>query len=245
MAFRFGSVLGAMPIVLATGALACGPVPSIDGPFAVEPGGVLRSASGVRYRLATLVRIEGELPAPPAETRLAVLGPIDRHGRVPALAVGPERTLEEGLLARGLARLSLAVVLPDPCLAALSRAEAEAIGARIGRWQAPGEVIPADDAAALRKADGRTVTLAGRVRSVREGRTVMFVNFGPPGSDALTVTIDRRHIDRFRSAGLEPASFRGQQLVVRGTLTVRRGPQVAVTHPWALSVVARRATSGP
>lgn len=236
-----GAVMTAIVAVTASPVLACNP-DRTEAPAGLRADGplVLASPDGRRFRLAALA---GDADAPAdGVVRLAILGPPDRHGRVPVLALGANGPLEAGLLRQGVARLTASRLLPRDCWRLMEAAETEAVTARRGIWATPGTILDTNDAETLKARDGRFAIAEGRVRSVRTVNRITYVNFGPPGSGALTVTVHQRDMPAFRGAGLEPAAFRGQMLRVRGTVTVRRGPFIAAAMPEAVTIAAAPAT---
>jgi hypothetical protein len=215
--------------------LACTPerVEEVSGLRAEAPLTVV-AVDGRRFRLAAL---SGEATVPAGRvTRIALLGPADRHERIPALALGTAGPVEADLLRRGLARLTATRLVPRDCWRLLEAAETEAATARRGIWATPEALLDTNDVAALAAADGRFVVATGRVRSVRTVNRITYVNFGPPRAGALTVTIHERDMPAFREFGLEPAAIRGHMLRVRGVVTIRRGPFIAAAMPEAITI---------
>jgi hypothetical protein len=195
---------------------------------------VLAAPDGRRFRLVALagdaaVEVDGPIS-------IVSLGVTDRHGRVPAQAFGAGGPLEAALLRQGRARLAATRLVPRECWRLFERAETEAIRAGRGLWAGTGAPVAATDSQALQRADGRFVIAEGLVRSARsQGRTT-YINFGPPNSGALTVTIADRDLAAFRDNGLEPAAIRGHMLRVRGVVTIRRGPFIAAAIPEAITI---------
>lgn len=233
-------VLGALTAI-GNAAQACSPqateaVASLrsDAPL------VLAAADGRRFRLVALA---GEANAPAAAvTRLAVLGGPDRHGRLPVLALGADGPVETGLLRAGMVRLTTSRLVPRDCWRLMEAAETEAVAARRGIWATPGTILDTSDAEGLRLREGQFIVAQGRVRSVRTVNRLTYVNFGAAGAGALTVTIHQRDMPSFRSAGLEPAAFRGHMLRVRGVITIRRGPFIAAAMPESITIAAAPAS---
>lgn len=225
----------ACAVLLAVPAEACAPDRTELVTGLTAQGPLLAGTSdGRRIRLAMLV---GEAPVPAERiTRIAPLGPPDRHERVPVLALGADGPVEAEILRQGLARLSLGHRIPRDCWVLLERAEGEAIAAQRGIWATPRSLLDTNDDAALGASEGRFIVASGRVRSVRTVNRITYVNFGPPGAGALTVTIRDADMEAFRAAGLEPAAFRGHMLRVRGVVTIRRGPFIAAAVPEALTI---------
>jgi hypothetical protein len=228
--------LGAALVVMGLApALACNPdrAEAISGLRADTPL-VLAAPDGRRFRLLALA---GEAAVPAERViRIAPLGGLDRHERLPILALGADGPVETILLRDGRARLSPSRVVPRDCWRAMEAAETEAVVARRGIWAAPEAVLDAGDAEALKRSDGRFIVVTGRVRSVRTVRRITYVNFGAFGSGALTVTIAERDMAAFREFGLEPAAIRGHMLRVRGVVTIRRGPFIAAAMPEQITI---------
>jgi hypothetical protein len=195
---------------------------------------VLAAPDGRRFRLLALA---GEAAVPVERVvRVAPLGGLDRHGRLPVLALGDGGPVEVGLLREGRARLSPSRVIPRDCWKAMEAAETEAVAARRGIWAEAGSVLDAGDADGLKRSERQFAVVSGRVRSVRTVRRITYVNFGAFGSGALTVTIAERDMPAFREFGLEPAAIRGHMLRVRGVVTIRRGPFIAAAMPEQITI---------
>lgn len=221
--------------VAAVPALACAPE-RLEPVSGLRPDTPLTLAApdGRRFRLVALAGAA----AVPADRvlRVAILGGADRHDRLPVIALGAEGPVEAGLLREGAARLTLSRLVPRDCWRLMEAAETEAVTARRGIWATADAILDTNDAEALKAADGRFVVATGRVRSVRNVNRITYVNFGPPRSGALTVTIHDRDMPAFREAGLEPAAIRGHMLRVRGTVTIRRSPFIAAAMPEAITI---------
>ena len=183
---------------------------------------------------------------------ISLAGPskdTDRYGRMAAFVFvnGSETPVQYNLLSLGQARVSAPVsaqVSPhaqDPaCLSALFREERKAREARIGLWGDPGYAVRvAGDGSAMKALRGRFSVAEGRVVSVRGSGGTIYVNFGRRWSEALTVTILKRHERTFAAAGIEPRTLAGRLVRVRGTVDVRSGPVIEATHPQQIEIAAR------
>lgn len=219
----------------ASTALACAPerVEPVAGLRADRPL-TLATPDGRRIRLVALAG-EASVPAA-AVSRIAILGPADRHERLPVLALGASGPIEAEILRDGAARLTPTRFVPRDCWRLLEAAETEAVSARRGIWATPQSLLDTNDPEALKAADGRFVVATGRVRSVRTVNRITYINFGAPRAGALTVTIHERDMPAFREFGLEPAAIRGHMLRVRGVVTSRRGPFIAAAMPEAVTI---------
>jgi hypothetical protein len=87
----------------------------------------------------------------------------------------------------------------------------------------------ADDPAAILTSLGRFAIVEGRVLSVRESGSTVYVNFGRRWSEDFTVTIAKRVEADFISAGLPPRSLTGRMVRVRGVIEERAGPWIEAT----------------
>lgn len=223
------------PLMGAGPAFACSPArtEAVAGLRADTPL-VVAAPDGRRFRLAALAG-DAAVPAG-AITAVGLLAGPDRHERLPVVAFTAAGPLEVALLREGLARLTLSRLVPQDCWRLMEAAETEAVGARRGIWATAGSLLEATDADAMRRAEGRFAVAIGRVRSVRTVNRITYVNFGPPRSGALTVTIREQDMAAFRAAGLEPAAIRGHMLRVRGVVTIRRGPFIAAAMPEAITI---------
>ena len=85
-------------------------------------------------------------------------------------------------------------------------------------------VVPADSGAVLLAGRGHFTLAEGKVLSVRESGGTIYVNFGRRGSQALTVTILKRHERIFAAAGIAPNRLENRQ---RSGAWVGRGAQRA------------------
>ena len=72
--------------------------------------------------------------------------------------------------------------------------------------------------------------------SVRESGGMIEMNFGRRWSQALTVTILKRHERGFAAAGLPPDRLGKPQLRVRGYVEERSGPRIEATRPEQIEI---------
>ncbi|MFQ5776229.1 MAG: thermonuclease family protein [Kiloniellaceae bacterium] len=159
----------------------------------------------------------------------------DRHGRVLAhLFDGAGRWVQGELLARGLARVySFAdnrALIPEM----LAR-EAGARRAGRGIWADPFYAVRTPEQAAQRV--GGFELVQGRVRAVAEVRGRVYLNFGPDWRSDFTVTLAPAARRVFAAAGVDPASYAGRVVRVRGWLKSFNGPMIEATHPEQIEVI--------
>jgi hypothetical protein len=116
-------------------------------------------------------------------------------------------------------------------------AERGARAARLGLWGEPYYVIAtATSGAALLARRGRFTVVQGKVLSVRESGGTIYINFGRRWSQALTVTILKRHERIFRAAGLQPRTLANRTIRVRGFLEERNGPRIEALSPEQIEI---------
>jgi len=162
----------------------------------------------------------------------------DRYGRTVAFVVrqnGPIDVAGE-LLARGHARVA-AHIGDAACAAELLSRERVARTSKLGLWSEPYyDVIEARNAPLLLAARGRFSLVQGRVLSVRESGGTIYLNFGRRWSEALTVTISKRHERIFSGAGLSPKLLESRTVRIRGWIEERNGPRIEASRPEQIEV---------
>jgi endonuclease YncB( thermonuclease family) len=198
--------------------------------------GTISSAAAAKAALAALalgktVELHQRTPA------------SDRYGRILAFVSLPEESepsLAHALLARGYARV--AASLDDvACTSELLSRERAARGQRLGLWgEADYAIMSAESGADLLGQQGRFAVVEGRVSSVRESGGTIYMNFGRRWSQALTVTILKRHERSFAAAGLQPDRLWNLKLRVRGYIEERSGPRIEATRPEQIEIAEGR-----
>jgi hypothetical protein len=163
----------------------------------------------------------------------------DRYGRLRAQVFMMDNVAQPWLqfevLHRGLARVSIA---PDrrECVGELYTAEDEARRSHNGIWsQATYAVRPASSAF-----DGDTDTfqvVKGRILSadVKNGRG--YLDFGTDWRHDFTVTISPADMKTFHLAGVDPQSYEGKTVRVRGWVEHLRRPEIEVAGPEDIEVL--------
>jgi endonuclease YncB( thermonuclease family) len=166
----------------------------------------------------------------------------DRYGRVLAfvslvsLPEAAEPSIAHALIGRGFARVGAS--LDDPaCTAELLSRERVARTQRLGLWAEPDyAIMSAENGAALLGQQGHFAVVEGKVASVRESGGMIYMNFGRRWSQALTVTILKRHERSFAAAGLQPDRLANLRLRVRGYIEERSGPRIEATRPEQIEI---------
>jgi endonuclease YncB( thermonuclease family) len=167
----------------------------------------------------------------------------DRYGRLLAHVFldenGRETWLQEEILAAGTGRVTR---VGDPiCAAALQAREHAARAAKLGLWGDPSySMAQAEDVNGISERRGRFAIVEGRVVSVRESGSTIYVNFGRRWSEDFTVTIAKRHERAFAAAGTAPNALTGRLVRIRGWVEERGGPWVDAVRPEQVEPVERR-----
>jgi hypothetical protein len=140
------------------------------------------------------------------------------------------------MLARGFARVSTNVG-DRPCAQELLARERAAREAKLGLWREPYyAIVAAESWAELIAERGHFTVVEGKVSSVRESGGTIYVNFGRRWSQALTVTILKRHERSFAAAGMEPKRLENRRVRVRGWVEDRNGPRIEATRPEQIEI---------
>ncbi|MBM3530159.1 MAG: thermonuclease family protein [Alphaproteobacteria bacterium] len=167
----------------------------------------------------------------------------DRHGRVLAhVFAGSEpggRSLQQHLLASGDARVA-ARVGDLACARGLLAAESSARGSGLGLWKLPYYAVrQAENPGEIAAERGRFAVVEGKVLSVREAGSTVYVNFGRRWSEDFTVTVLKRHERGFAAEGLELRRLAGRHVRVRGTVEERGGPWIEAVRPEQFEIAGR------
>jgi hypothetical protein len=86
---------------------------------------------------------------------------------------------------------------------------------------------------------GRFTLVKGKVISVRESGSTIYVNFGRRWSEDFTVTVLKRNERAFTAAGLELKTLAGRDVQVRGFIEERGGPWIEATRPEQIELAER------
>ncbi len=208
---------------------------AIEVPPASDPGSNGHPPAGTAAMAALAQMLAGQT------VELRQQGAVtDRYSRILAHAFfsrdGTERSAGADLLASGLARVS-AHVGDAACAAALLSQERAARSGKLGLWADPYyEILPAGNGVALSAARGHFTVAEGEVLSVRESGGTIYMNFGRRWSQALTVTILKRHERMFAGAGLQPKALEHRGVRVRGWVEERNGPRIEATRPEQIEI---------
>ncbi|WP_439395930.1 thermonuclease family protein [Bradyrhizobium sp. PMVTL-01] len=149
----------------------------------------------------------------------------DRYGRQGALIfIGEsDSSVQATLLAQGEAIVSAEIGDKD-CAAALMTSEAQARRQKMGNWADPLAIKNADILAGI----GRFMVVEGKVLSVRQAGAMTYLNFGRNWTRGFAVTISKRALPVFESAGIALKSLEYRRIRVRGWVEGTTGPRIDV-----------------
>jgi endonuclease YncB( thermonuclease family) len=162
----------------------------------------------------------------------------DRYGRQPAFVfVDPTApSLQAQLLAQGAA-LASGAISDKACAAELAAAEGLARRLKRGIWAQTNVIKNAESPGDILADVGRFGVVEGRVLSVRQAGTVTYVNFGRRWTEDFAVTVSRRMIAAFETAGIMLKSLERRHIRVRGWIERRGGPRIEALGVWQIEVV--------
>jgi hypothetical protein len=167
--------------------------------------------------------------------------PRDRFGRLTAQAFVLDKSGTKKSLAAELVRGGYAFVYPptgdEPDLAELQKAEQEARIAKRGLWDGARYAdLPADDPKKI--PTGQFAFVKGKVLEAVRIKDKFYLNFGDDYHHDFTVAIAARDLKHFHTANIDPQSYEGKIVRVRGWVKQDFGPMIAVTHPAQIEVTS-------
>jgi endonuclease YncB( thermonuclease family) len=245
--------LGLCPAVSEVPA-ACGGKESAARIVEALDGASLRLADGRVVRLASVLpplAIDGD-PELVVRAKAALAGLVngkdatiyfsgdaaDRYGRLSANAVLIDGALwlEVELLARGLARVF--PLANEKCMKMLLVREQKARDAQAGLWSETGfRTFEAGDVEALLAAAGRFAVVEGTVRRVGEARGRLYLDFGRRFTEDFTIIVPDRLRKSLAAMGIDPKSWRGRRVRVRGILFSWGGPAMEINLTQAIELL--------
>lgn len=151
----------------------------------------------------------------------------DRYGRQGALVfIGEsEISVQAMLLTQGDALVSAEIADKD-CATALMSAEAEARRQKKGNWADPLAIKNAESPDDILAGMGRFMVVEGKVLSVRQAGAMTYLNFGRNWTHGFAVTISKRNLPAFESAGMTLKSLENRRIRVRGWVEGTTGPRI-------------------
>lgn len=162
----------------------------------------------------------------------------DRYGRLRAQVffdqAADEGWLQTALLRRGFARVSIA---PDrtECAAELYAAENYARTHHYGIWASSDYAVRRPDG--LDNAVGTFQIVEGVVLSARVKSGRAYLDFTHDWRTGFKVTISPEDMGHFRDAGVDPTTYEGLKLRVRGFVDRMGGPDIEIANPQEMEVI--------
>ncbi len=159
----------------------------------------------------------------------------DRHGRALAhLFDAAGLWIQGALIDRGMARVySFAdnrTLVPE-----LLAREAAARAAGRGIWALRAYAVR--DAAAVPAQLSGFELVEGRVVETATIRKRTYLNFGADWRSDFTISLAPKTQRLFKAEGIDPLSYRGKRVRVRGWLKSYNGPLIEATHPEQIEVI--------
>jgi hypothetical protein len=221
----------------------------------VEINGVLVATDGRALKLEGLLLPGGtrdHAPEEIARQAISTLSDLAAGHLVTAAAAVPKRdrygrtrgqlfVVDDGavwlqieMLKRGLARVAIE---PDrrECVKELYAAEAEAQARHAGLWALPQyairhpDAVNAHDLGTFQIVEGKVASAAVKTRG--------YLNFGADWKHDFTATIAPEDMKTFRAAGIDPESYAGKTVRVRGVIEWHNGPEIEIASPDDIEIV--------
>ena len=169
----------------------------------------------------------------------------DRYGRQGALVfIGESDTpVQAMLLAQGDAMVSAEISDKD-CAALLMASEAAARRQKIGSWADPSAIKNAESPDDILAGIGRFVVVEGKVLSVRQAGATTYLNFGRNWTRGFAVTISKRTLPAFESAGITLKSLENKRVRVRGWVEGSVGPRIDVRFVGQVELLSANEPTG-
>ena len=117
----------------------------------------------------------------------------------------------------------------EPHLADLLKFEREARQAKRGLWNDP--AYADKPAAKPTMGYGHFAFVSGKVVKAERIKNMVYLNFGEDWHDDFTIAIAAHDLQVFRDAAIDPLTYEGKTIRVRGWIKRNFGPMITVTHP--------------
>lgn len=169
----------------------------------------------------------------------------DRYGRQGALVFVGETdiSVQAVLLGQGEAMVSGEISDKD-CAAALMAAEAEARRQKKGSWADPSAIKNAESPDDILAGIGRFMVVEGKVLSVRQAGAMTYLNFGRNWTRGFAVTISKRMLPAFETAGIALKSLENRRVRVRGWVEGNAGPRIDVLRVGQVELLGANEPTG-
>jgi hypothetical protein len=167
-------------------------------------------------------------------------GALDRYGRIAADIYAPPETGQKVLIQGALLQAGLAFVYPptgtEPHLAELYKLETTARRTRHGIWsEAAYADLPANEEKKIPY--GKFAFVSGKVMKAERIKNMFYLNFGEDWRTDFTIAIAAHDLRLFRKADIDPDTYKGKTVRVRGWVKRNFGPMIMATHPSQIEVL--------
>lgn len=167
----------------------------------------------------------------------------DRYQRVLAHPVTGAGTWLQGEMVRlGLARV-YSFADNRRMAPALYDREREARLQRRGIWALEHYAVRTPQPESLLADAGTFQVVEGRIVDAAKVRSRLYLNFGADYKTDFTASVERRAWSMFEDGQLEPETWTGKRIRVRGWIKDFNGPLIEVTHPEQIEVLDDEASS--
>jgi endonuclease YncB( thermonuclease family) len=162
----------------------------------------------------------------------------DRYGRQWAFVAvkSPVVSVQTELLRQGAVMASPAGSDRE-CSRELFAAENTARTTRRGLWASSAALKNAERPDDILAGIGRFFVVEGKVLSVRQAGATFYVNFGRRWTRDFAVTISKRIMASFESAGLDLKSLVNKRIRVRGWVEKHGGPRMEIVRASQIEVI--------
>ncbi len=162
----------------------------------------------------------------------------DRYGRLLAhLVTGDGVWVQGEMLKQGMA---MVYSFPDNRSRVLEMLALERQARKAGRGIWGNSFYASRKAGAVGKDVGTFQAVEGRVRRAARVKSNVYLNFGEDWRTDFTIMIKAKGRRLFKKAGIDPLSFQGRRVRVRGWIRKWNGPMIEATHPEQIEVLAGR-----
>jgi len=201
--------------------------------FRISDSDQVYVAGGVYYPDST--RIKGLFADGQDVEVFFIRADADRYGRIPVQVFSGGQWLTGQALARGHAVI-FATGEDVDCRTAMLGMEKQARLAKQGFWRGPEARHRADDTETLLKKQGQFGVVEGKVLSVGDRKTRLYLNFGKKWSQDFTVLVVKKGANAFKGDINMLKSLGGKRIRIRGIVEEGGGPMIRVVREGQIEV---------
>ncbi len=228
--FFFLTFLNLMPLAASGAEAISGDVIQLDDGRMVRLRGIKAEGDTAQSHLQSFIN----------DTTITTEGAaLDRYGQVLAetyTADGTRKTWLQGAMLQAGDAFVYPPTGSEPHLAEMLKLEGAARKAKRGLWNdsAYADLSAADPA---RIPYGQFAFIAGKVVQAERIKNMFYLNFGEDWRQDFTIAIAAHDLRLFKKAGIDPATYEGKTIRVRGWVKRNFGPMITVTHPAQIEIL--------